>query len=418
MNAWIVSIGYELLMGQVVNTNAAYLGQRLTTLGFDVQKIVTISDQIEQIEQTLQQAQGRVHLVVATGGLGPTSDDLTKKALVDFFGGDLQLNQQALEQVKRFLQLRDQQLTQLQYEQAMVPSSARVIPNPYGTAPGLWFEQGGTVFVFMPGVPFEMQQMFEQNVEPLLRRYFDLPQVYVQIVHTYGKLEAQLAEILKDFEAQLPRQVKLAYLPSPEDIKIKLWTYGPDANEIRDLVEEQVAKLRRILGDTVWGVGDVTMPQVVLDLFVNHGLTLSTAESCTGGNIAHLITSVSGSSQYYKGTVVAYSNEVKKSVLRVSAQDLDKFGAVSQPVVEQMAQGVSSLLQTDFAVATSGIAGPTGGTPEKPVGTVWIAVATPERVFSSKFRFGNRRDINIRKSSAMALYQLILRVKQYLGLAK
>ncbi len=418
MNAWIVSIGYELLMGQVVNTNAAYLGQRLTTLGFDVQKIVTISDQIEQIEQTLQQAQSRVHLVVATGGLGPTSDDLTKKALVDFFGGDLQLNQQALEQVKRFLQLRDQQLTQLQYEQAMVPSSARVIPNPYGTAPGLWFEQGGTVFVFMPGVPFEMQQMFEQNVEPLLRRYFDLPQVYVQIVHTYGKLEAQLAEILKDFEAQLPRQVKLAYLPSPEDIKIKLWTYGPDANEIRDLVEEQVAKLRRILGDTVWGVGDVTMPQVVLDLFVNHGLTLSTAESCTGGNIAHLITSVSGSSQYYKGTVVAYSNEVKKSVLRVSAQDLDKFGAVSQPVVEQMAQGVRSLLKTDFAVATSGIAGPTGGTPEKPVGTVWIAVATPERVFSSKFRFGNRRDINIRKSSAMALYQLILRVKQYLGLAK
>ena len=416
MKAWIVSIGYELLMGQVVNTNAAFLGQKLTTLGFDVQRIITIPDQNDQIKQTLQQAAGRVQLVVATGGLGPTSDDITKPALLDFFGGNLQLNQQALKHVEQFLQMRGQRLTHLQRQQAMVPSTAKVIQNPYGTAPGLWFEHQNTVFVFMPGVPFEMQQMFEQNVEPLLRQYFDLPQVYIQLVHTFGKLEAQLTEALKDFEARLPEQVKLAYLPSPEDIKIKLWAYGRDEAMLRQMVEEQVAKLRKILGNTVWGIGDVTMPQVVQDLFVRHGLTLSTAESCTGGNIAHMITSVPGSSQYYKGSVVAYSNEVKRSVLGVAERDLQKFGAVSQPVVEQMASGVRSLLKTDFSVATSGIAGPTGGSPDKPVGTVWIAVATPERVFSGMFRFGNRRDINIRKSSAMALYQLILRVKEYLGI--
>ncbi len=416
MKAWIISIGYELLMGQVVNTNAAYLGQKLTDLGFDLQQIITIPDNSGAIKHTLQQARGKTELVIATGGLGPTPDDVTKQALVDFFGGNLQLDEQALKNVERFVQLRGHRLTQLQRQQAMVPSTARVIQNPYGTAPGLWFEQKNTVFVFLPGVPFEMQQMFEQEVEPLLRQYFDLPEVYIQVVHTFGKLEAQLTEELKDFEAQLPEQVRLAYLPSPEDIQIKLWAYGRDKAFLREIIEGQVSKLRKILGRAVWGTGDVTMPQVVLDLFVGHGLTLSTAESCTGGNIAHMITSVPGSSQYYKGSVVAYSNEVKRSVLRVSEQDLQQFGAVSQPVVEQMATGVRSLLKTDFSVATSGIAGPTGGSPDKPVGTVWIAVATPERVFSDVFRFGTRRDINIRKGSAMALYQLILRVKEYLGL--
>ncbi len=415
MDAWILSIGDELLLGQTVNTNAAYLGQKLTDLGFNVRRILTIPDRREDILQTLEQAAGKTRLLISTGGLGPTSDDITKQTLLEFFGGQMREDPQVLNDVKHFLEIRGRQMTPRQREQALVPDTAKIIRNPYGTAPGLWFERQGTVFVFMPGVPFEMQQMFEENLEPLLRRHFDLPAVYMRFVHTYGLPEADLASRLEDFERELPRDVKIAYLPSPEDIKIRLWASGRSVEQIKPVIDSQVRKLSQLIPDVIWGYDGDTMPSVVLRLFTSAGLTLSTAESCTGGNIAHMITSVPGSSQYYRGTVVAYANDVKQRVLGVNAADLESYGAVSQPVVEQMALGVKRLIGTDFSVATSGIAGPTGGTPEKPVGTVWIAVATPGRVVSKLHRFGPRRDINIRRSSAMALFMLIKEAGQYTG---
>ncbi len=412
MDAYILSIGDELLMGQTVNTNSAYLGQKLTDLGFSVRQVITIADKREDILETLSVLAGKSGLVVSTGGLGPTSDDITKQTLLEFFGGQMREDPDVLQDVKRFLEIRGREMTRLQRLQAHVPSTAKVIRNPYGTAPGLWFERQDTVFVFMPGVPFEMQQMFEENLEPLLRERFDLPVSYMRFIHTYGKPEAEIAAILEDFERQLPRDVHIAYLPSPEDIKIRLWGFGRDREALAAVIDSQTQRLAGILGDLVWGFDDVTMPQVVLELFTAKGFTLSTAESCTGGNIAHAITSVSGSSKYYKGSVVAYANEVKRNVLNVNAIDLETYGAVSKPVVEQMAVGVKTVIGTDFSVATSGIAGPTGGTPDKPVGTTWIAVSSPQGTIAQLHRFGPRRDINIRRSTAMALYMLIKQVEK------
>ncbi len=413
MKAWIISIGDELLLGQIINTNAAFLAQKLTALGFSVEKILTIPDNHKHIRDTLQFALGKADLVVATGGLGPTSDDITKQVLADFFGGEMIINQEVLEDVKRFLDLRGLQMNDLQREQALVPSSATVIRNPYGTAPGLLFTKSGTTFVFMPGVPFEMQQMFEEKLEKVLRQRFDLPQIVMQFVHTYGLAEADLAKKLHDFEQSLPSGMRIAYLPSPEDIKIRLWMQTRETTLAKSVIEEQIMKITKILGKNVWAIGsDITMQEFVQELFIRKKQTLSTAESCTGGNIAHMITSVPGSSNYYKGTVVSYANEIKANLLGVSQADLDSFGAVSEPVVKQMAMGVKAKLDTDFSVATSGIAGPSGGTPEKPVGTVWIAVATPQGVSATLHKFGPRRDINIRRSSAMALFQLIVKFRE------
>ncbi len=417
MKAWIISIGDELLLGQIINTNAAFLAQKLTALGFSVEKILTIPDNHKHISDTLQFALGKTDLVISTGGLGPTSDDITKQVLASFFGGEMVINQEVYDDVKRFIEMRGLQMNQLQREQALVPSSATVIRNPYGTAPGLLFTKSGTTFVFMPGVPFEMQQMFEEKLEKILRESFDLPQIIMQFVHTYGLAEADLAKKLADFEQNLPAGLRIAYLPSPEDIKIRLWTEAKNAPAAKSLINEHIAKIVEILKANVWALGtDITMQQVVQELFISKKQTLSTAESCTGGNIAHMITSVPGSSNYYKGTIVSYANEVKVNLLGVSQRDLEALGAVSEPVVKQMALGVKAKLDTDFSVATSGIAGPTGGTPGKPVGTVWIAVSTPVQEFASLHRFGPRRDINIRRSSAMALFKLIVRYREYFGL--
>ncbi len=413
MKACILTIGDEILLGNILNTNAQYLAEKLTLLGFDVRRILTVSDDSSEIRNALEFAAGQTDLVISTGGLGPTSDDRTKQVIAEFFSDKLMEHPQVLEDVKAFVKKRGRDINAQNRQQALVPSRARVLRNPIGTAPGLWMEKKGTVFVFLPGVPFEMKKIFDEQLMHLLKQHFDLPVIYYRFVHTLGIPEADLAQQLSDFEQNLPGEIKIAYLPSPEDIRIRLLATGKDLRRIKNIVDMQLEKLLEQLGDAAWGLDNDTLPVVVGRLLTGHGLTVATAESCTGGNIARMITSVSGSSAYFRGSVVAYANEIKEKVLGVTKADLESFGAVSQPVVEQMAAGVRALMHTDFAVATSGIAGPTGGTPEKPVGTTWIAVASPAGVKARLFRFGSIREVNIRRASATALHLFINAIKDF-----
>ncbi len=413
MNACIISIGDEILLGNILNTNSQYLAEKLTALGFSVRRIITIPDDKDQILEALKFAAGQTDLVITTGGLGPTSDDRTKDVICQFFGDTLIEDPIVLEDVKNFLSKRGRRMNEANRNQALVPSKAKILRNRLGTAPGLWMEKDKTVFIFLPGVPHEMKALYENEVKDRLQEHFDLPVIYYRFVHTLGIPEAELSEKLQDFEKTLPDNVAIAYLPSPEDIRIRLLAHGSDLRKIKNELDFLLEALLEILGEAAWGLDNDTLPQVVKRLFTSKKITLSTAESCTGGNIAHMITSVPGSSQYFKGTVVAYANEVKSTILGVSENTLKEYGAVSQQVVEQMAIGVKKLLNTDFAVATSGIAGPSGGTAEKPVGTTWIAVATPVAVVSQLFHFGSTRDINIRRASATALHMLITQVRKF-----
>lgn len=413
MKACILSIGDEILLGNIVNTNSQYLAEHLTALGFSVKRILSISDDPEEILEALEFAAGETDLVVSTGGLGPTSDDRTKAVITKFFDDKLIEDPIVLQDVQEFLARRGRQMNQANREQALVPSKAKILRNRLGTAPGLWLEKQGTVFVFLPGVPHEMKELFLTELKPRLKAHFDLPGIYIRFVHTLGIPEAELAEKLQDFEKSLPQNVQIAYLPSPEDIRIRLMAHGTELRKLKNSVDLMLGNLIELLGDNAWGLDDDNLQTVVKKLFVSNNLTLSTAESCTGGNIAHMLTTVPGSSEYYRGTVVAYDNVVKQNVLGVKEQDLLTHGAVSQPVVEQMALGVKELIHTDFAVATSGIAGPSGGTPEKPVGTTWIAVASPKGVVSRQFLFGSTREVNIRRASATALHMLITQVRKF-----
>ncbi len=413
MNAYIISIGDEILMGNIVNTNSQFLADKLTNMGFDVRKIISVSDDTEQIFRQLDESAGHAQLVVCTGGLGPTSDDRTKSVIVKFFEDKLVEDPLVLQDVKNFLIKRGRALNETNRKQALVPQKAKVLRNRIGTAPGLWLEKNNTIFIFLPGVPHEVIDLYTHTIERQLKEYFNLPVIYFRFVHTLGLPEAELAEMLQDFESSLPQEVSIAYLPSPEDIKIRLTSRGTDLRKIKSQVDLALDNLITMLGDAAWGLDNDTLQSVVKQIFSSQHLTLSTAESCTGGNIAHTITSVSGSSEYFKGSVVSYANEVKIGVLGVKAEDLSRYGAVSQQVVEQMAWGVRGLLNTDFAVATSGIAGPTGGTPDKPVGTTWIAVATPNGVVSQKFLFGSTREVNIRRATSTALFMLISQVRKF-----
>ncbi len=412
MKAIILSIGDEILMGQTLNTNSQYLAGVLTDLGFDVREIITVPDSRTEIIDALERASGKFDLLLSTGGLGPTSDDITKQVLLDYFGGQMVMNEQVLSDVERFIKNRGRQMNQANRMQAMVPSSAKIVRNPIGTAPGLWFEKNNTVFVFMPGVPFEVEQLTEENLVPLLKEKFDLPVICKRFVHTLGIPEAELSEKLKDFETQLPKEVKLAYLPSPEDIKLRLTAVGKDREKLGELLDAQVEKITSILGDAVWGFGDDTLPMVLQRLADEYFLRIATAESCTSGKIAHMITSVPGSSRYFIGSIIAYANEVKENMLAVGGFTMQKEGVVSEPVVKQMALSAKMQFGVDFAVSTSGIAGPDGGSEEKPVGTTWIAVSGPEGTVAKKFMFGNRRDINVRRAAALALHMLINEIKK------
>lgn len=399
----IISIGDELLIGQVINTNAAWMAEELNAIGFDVRQITCISDHPDEIQRALAQAEDRASVVLMTGGLGPTKDDITKDVLCNYFSTQLVLNEDVLENIRSFFQRKGLPLTELNRNQALVPESAIVIDNPMGTAPGLAFKKPGKLFVAMPGVPYEMKHIMESYVLPELPRLFAGKTIVHKTILTQGIGESFLAKIIADWENSLMPDVKLAYLPSPGIVRLRLTIKGEDKITLEKKLEEKVDELRKLIPEYIWGEGRQTLEDSVGSLLLQKGLTVATAESCTGGYIAHRITSVPGSSAYFKGSVVAYDNQVKETILGLSSQLIQSHGAVSREVAEAMAVNLQQLMKTDFAVSSTGVAGPAGGTEEKPVGTVWIAVASENGVVSKKFLFGDERQRNIHRSSTSAL---------------
>jgi len=403
MKAEIITIGDELLIGQTIDTNSAWIGSELSGIGFEIVQITSISDKKEPIIRTLKERLGRCDVALITGGLGPTSDDITKTALCEFFETKLVLNEEVLNGIEKMLLRRNFPMNENNRRQAEVPESCKVLSNATGTAPGMWFEKGGTIFISMPGVPFEMKHIMTRHVIPDLKARFTSQHIIHRNIMTYGGFEAKLAEILADFEAALPQNIKLAYLPSFGIIKLRLTGTGSDKGKISEEVESQVEKLYKIIPDIIYGENEDLPEKVIGKLLKKNSQTVCTAESCTGGNIAGLLTSIPGSSAYFKGSVVAYDNSVKTQLLGVPEEIIVKHGAVSKETVELMAAGARNLFKTDYAVSTSGIAGPDGGTDEKPVGTIWICVSTKNQIVSEKLTFGNDRVINIRRFSLAAL---------------
>ena len=403
MKAEIITIGDELLIGQTIDTNSAWIGAELSLAGFDVHRKTSVHDRRSDILKVLSETAGESDVVIITGGLGPTSDDITKQTLCEFFNTRLVMNNEVLAMVEDMMSRRNFPMNENNIRQAEVPESCTVLTNAAGTAPGMWFEKDGTIFISMPGVPSEMKHIMNQHVLPALKKRFTTQTIIHRNIMTYGTPEARLAEILTSFEAGLPDSVKLAYLPSSGIIKLRLTGTGNDRLQISEAIEEQVKKLYSIIPELIYGENEESLEMVVGKLLREKKKTLCTAESCTGGNIAHMITSVPGSSQYFTGSVIAYANEIKTQVLGVNGKIIEKEGAVSENVVRLMAEGARKLMKTDYSVATSGIAGPDGGTEEKPVGTLWIAVASGSGTVAEKHTFTTERTANILRFSIVAL---------------
>lgn len=407
MNLDIISIGDELLIGQTLNTNAYWMSKALNTIGFTIRQQTTIADTEEAILSALKTSLSLSDVVLITGGLGPTNDDLTMPTLNKFFGGGLITNQEVYQHIEKLVTKRGFSMNENNQKQAIVPENCKVIHNANGTAPGLWFDDKGKVVVAMPGVPYEMKAMVTDEIIPRLKEQFDLPQIINQMVYTQGIPESMLAEQIADWENQLPQSIQLAYLPSPGRVKLRLSSTGKDRILLQQAIDLQIEKLTVLIPDAIYSAENEDLGVALGELLLKSRATIATAESCTGGYIAHLITRIAGSSAYYKGSILSYANEIKVDELGVQQEDLDVYGAVSEQVVEQMALGVQQKMKTDYAIATSGIAGPTGGSDKKPVGTVWIALATPSGVISKKYIFGKQREVNIERAAITALGMLI-----------
>jgi len=399
----IITIGDEILIGQTVDTNSAWMGNELNLMGIRINRITSVSDNKDEISSSLNEALSRSEVVLMTGGLGPTSDDITKDTLAGFFGGKLVMDNEVLENVAERLRRRNLQMNENNRRQAMVPDNCKVLKNLTGTAPGMLFEKSGKIVISMPGVPHEMKHIMIEHVLPLLKGRLPEEAIVHKNIMTYGIAEAMLAERLETFENELPEEIRLAYLPAYGVIKLRLTAAGNDVKKIRESVNEQVAKLYRIIPDVIYGEDEVMLEEVIGKLLNDNNLTVATAESCTGGKIASLITSVPGSSGWFRGSVVAYDNSIKTGVLGVSKETLRLYGAVSAETAGEMARGARRLMGTDYAVAVTGIAGPTGGTADKPVGTVWIAIDSERGLLTEKQVFADNRQINISRSSYGAL---------------
>lgn len=408
MNVEIINIGDELLIGQVINTNASWMAEQLSLAGFSVHQVTMISDQREHILEALASAAMRAEIVLISGGIGPTRDDITKHTLCEFFGTRLVFNEEAYRDVEEIFARRGYKVTELNRMQAELPENCTGIPNKAGTARGMWFEKertgdGKTIFVSMPGVPFEMKSMMTGHIIPRLKEIYRTPFIYHKTVLTQGIGESFLATLIEEWENALPGHIKLAYLPQPGIVRLRLSGMGKEEQIIRRQVDAEVAKLEVLIPDYIFGHDEDTLEEIVGQLLTARKSTLATAESCTGGYIAHLLTSIPGCSAYFKGSVVAYANEIKQSALGVTSESLQKYGAVSKEVVTEMAIAAQTMFDVDYVIATSGIAGPDGGTPDKPVGTIWIAIATPDEIFAKQYTFGDNRDRNIRRTALQAL---------------
>jgi nicotinamide-nucleotide amidase len=409
----IITIGDELLIGQVVDTNSAWMAEMLNDNGFVVQRKITVGDDADDIIKALDDARRRAPIVLVTGGLGPTKDDMTRHALCRYFNSDMHFSEETYENIERIFMKRNYRMNELTRNQAMVPDKAVIIRNEMGTAPCTWFENDGGVLVSMPGVPHEMKWLMSNEVLPRLREKF-LQDVFIkhQTCWVAGYAESMLAIKLADFENDMPPFVKLAYLPQSGVIRLRLSAYADDEKKAVETLASLQRQLKEILNGHIIAEEDRNIEILAGEGLRSKGLTVGTAESCTGGAIAALITSVPGSSGYYLGSVVSYANEVKCNVLGVSEYDLAQYGAVSRQVVEQMAKGALKVLGCDYAIATSGIAGPGGGAPGKPVGTVWIAIAGKGNVTSREYRFTNQRELNIRHTVNASLLMLLEELKK------
>ena len=404
----IISIGDELLIGQVINSNASWMGQKLSAQGMKINRMVAVADTHDAIIHALENSARNARVVLITGGLGPTKDDLTKDIACAFFGSKLILNEAVRNHVEAFFKKRGFDLTKLNYWQAMVPDNCQVIHNAVGTAPGMYFEKDEVHYLFMPGVPMEMKSIMETWAIPFFKNLCQ-PQAYVEkTVLTHGMGESFLADKIADWEHNLPEKFSLAYLPSPGRVRLRISARGDSEVSLQKELDAQIEKLRAIIKFLFYGYDSDTLESVVGKMLFKKNETLATAESCTGGLIAHKMTSIAGSSAYFKGSVVAYANEIKENILGVNADDIEEYGAVSEEVVLQMAANMRKLYNTDYALAVSGIAGPDGGTEEKPVGTVWIALATVNKVVAKKFLFGGERVRNIDWAYQSALNMLRL----------
>jgi len=403
MKTEIITIGDEILIGQIVDTNSAWMGQQLNLHGIEVFQVTSVHDDHDHILKALADAEKNVDLVLITGGLGPTKDDITKHCLCEYFDTHLVFYPEVFEHVQAMLSSRNVIINQLNRDQAMLPANCTILHNSAGTASGMWFERNGTIFVSMPGVPFEMEAIMTEEVFPRLIKLGIVQSIVHKTILTLGLPESMLAERIEEWESALPGFIKLAYLPSALMVRLRLSAYGTDRPMLEAEISKQVKALQAIIPEFIFGYDDENMALIIGRLLEKSSQTMAVAESCTGGNIAHSITSNPGSSAYFKGAVVAYSNEIKIRLLDVPAEMIETYGAVSQQVAEAMALGAQKKMNADFALSTTGIAGPDGGTPEKPVGTIWIAVAGPSGVESEKFIFRHNRERNIIRSTQTAL---------------
>ena len=406
MKSEIITIGDEILIGQIVDTNSAWIAEQFNRNGIEIYQITSVHDDKKHILEALQKAEEMVDLVILTGGLGPTKDDITKKVLCEYFDTKLVFHEPTFEHIKQRFKNRNIDLNKLNRDQAMVPENCTVIPNTAGTAPGMWFEKNDTIFVSVPGVPFEMKNLVENEILPRLENNGKTKAIYHKTVLTQGLPESMLAQKIEKWEDALPENVKLAYLPNPMAVRLRLSAIGKDKNQLKKQVDGEIEKLQKIIPDNIFGYDTDTLAGIIGKLLKEREKTLAIAESCTGGYISHLITSAAGSSAYFKGAVTAYSNEIKEKLLGVKPKTLQENGAVSEQVAREMVLGVKGKMNADYAISTTGIAGPQGGTTDKPVGTVWIAVAGENKVLAEKYVFGDNRERNIIRSSQTALQML------------
>ncbi|MDP3468233.1 MAG: competence/damage-inducible protein A [Daejeonella sp.] len=406
MRAEIITIGDEILIGQIVDTNSAWMAQKLNLAGIKVKQISSVSDDRQHILEALNESKGRADLILITGGLGPTKDDITKKTLAEYFNTGFRLDQDALENVRRIFSKYKAPLLESNIKQAEVLENCITLLNLNGTAPGMWIEHEDRIFVSMPGVPFEMMYMMEELVIPKIKKTFKLPVIVHHTILTAGIGESILAEKIASVEDSLPAHIKLAYLPKLGTVRIRLSGNGQNEELLKNEISVYVKRITDLVSEFVMAEKDTPIEKVVMDYMESRKLTLSVAESCTGGYISHQLTQHPGSSKVFLGAAVTYSNELKISMLGVLEETLRNYGAVSEETVKEMAKGAHSAFHSDYSIAVSGIAGPDGGTEEKPVGTIWIAITGRSKTISRKYNFGNKRIQNIERSATTALIML------------
>ncbi len=403
ITAELLTIGDELLYGQIVDTNSQWMGAELSLVGIKVIHKNTVGDNEHDILAAFAEAEKRADIVLITGGLGPTNDDLTKPCLAKYFNCPERIHEEALAEVTEFFKSRGRELTELNRQQAALPLCCEKITNKLGTAPGMWFERNGKVMVSMPGVPHEMKTMMTNIIIPKLQQKFKTPTIVHHVIRTVGIGESFLAEKIATWEHALPSTIKLAYLPSLGEVKLRLTAIGQSSEELLALVQQETEKLKPLAGEYIYGYGNDPLEYAVGHALQEKKLTLSIAESCTGGYLSHLITSVPGSSAYFLGSMIPYAYEIKMRQLGVKPETLEKYGAVSEQTIMEMANIVRAKFNTDVGVATSGIAGPGGETPDKPVGTVWIAYSDKHKTVTKKLQLSKDRLINIKLASAAVL---------------